>query len=198
MIDDSVSMVEHWPKVCKVFEALSYILKETDKDGLDLYFTISQCCEKGIKQTSRLLQIIEAQKQRKQSTTDITIRLTTILDGYKSKLEKRSLFRGPPKPLSLYIFTNGIWEEEVTAEGPIRNTVQKLQDLRKDRQQIGIQFVSFGDDSVGLRRLRHLDYGLKLPEYVLPSFCTYSRDLHRNVEILLIRNLGMEMSGRCY
>lgn len=157
-------MTEHWPSVCKVFEALSYILKEPDKDGLDLYFTISQNFEKGITKTSKLLQVVEAQKQRRQSTTDINIRLMTILDAYKSKLDKKGLFGRPPKPLSLYIFTNGIWEDKVTAEGPIRNTVQKLQDLRKDRQQIGIQFISFGNDPVGLRRLRYLDDGLNLPE----------------------------------
>lgn len=164
-------MAEHWEEVVRVFEALSYIVKSTDKDGLDLFFTISKSSNKGVSETSRLTQVVEAQKRVSGGAkTDINIRLTQILERYTDNLERKRLLslRGSkPKPLSLYIFTNGIWEKEVNAEKPIVNAVKKLTDLRKDRLQIGIQFISFGNDPKGLARLEHLDKGIDVPTYVL-------------------------------
>ena len=155
-------MVSHWPKVNETFKALSYIVKETDKDGIDLYFTNSDTFYKNIKKTSKLLPIVEGHKQRDNSTTDINFRLTKILDPYKTNLENRRWFRSEPKPLSLYILTDGMWEAECTAVEPIRDAVRKLDDLRRGDTQIGIQFISFGDNPIGLERLVHLDDGLNL------------------------------------
>lgn len=157
-------MAKHWQTVNKVFKALSYIVKEMDKDGLDLYFTISETCEKKAKRTSKLLPIVEARKQHGNSTTDINHRLTKILEEYKNNLDNKKWYQSEIKPLSLYILTDGLWENECTAIEPIRNAVQKLEDLRKDEKQIGIQFISFGHDPIGLQRLHHLDDGLKLPK----------------------------------
>ncbi|KAH7313156.1 hypothetical protein BKA65DRAFT_517427 [Rhexocercosporidium sp. MPI-PUGE-AT-0058] len=159
LVDDSSSMVKHWPDVTKVIEGLSYILKDADKDGLDLYFTISAQSTLQEKHTSSLVRLVERHKQRDpDANTEINFRLNQILDRYKAKLDNNGWWsKKPPKPLSLYILTNGVWEAECKPEIPIKNVVQKLQDLRKDREQIGIQFISFGNDKIGMERLRHLD-----------------------------------------
>lgn len=135
-----------------------------DKDGLDLYFTISNVTQTKVKKTSKLLPIVEVNKQRGNSTTDINFRLTKILNEYTSNLERKRWYQSEPKPLSLYILTDGMWEDECNAIEPIRNAVRTLEDLRKDERQIGIQFISFGNDPAGLRRMEHLDDGLNLPK----------------------------------
>ncbi|KAH6717034.1 hypothetical protein BKA61DRAFT_600947 [Leptodontidium sp. MPI-SDFR-AT-0119] len=149
LVDDSFSMVQHWPNVTKVIEGLSYILKDADKNGLDLYFTISEQSTNEEKHTSSLVRLVERHKQNDpDASTEINFRLNQILDKYKAKLDSNGC---------LYILTNGVWEAECKPEIPIKNVVQKLQDLRKDREQIGIQFISFGNDTVGMERLRRLD-----------------------------------------
>jgi len=153
-------MLEHWPNVCKTFKALTYLVRETGDAKIDLYFTISQRCEKRVRKSKDLLPIVQAMEDEirgKDSTTDINIRLTQILEEYKRNLDNNHWWRSKPKPLSLFIFTDGIWEEEVTASEPIQSAVTKLEDLRKDKRQIGVQFISFGDDPEGLGRLEHLD-----------------------------------------
>ena len=151
-------MVEHWDSVVNLFEGLSYILKDVDKNGLDLFFTISRLHAESEKHTSALVTMVEKRKPTdRNAKTEINFRLTHILDKYKAKLDDNSWWTKKPKPLSLYILTNGIWEDECRPEIPIMNTVRKLEDLRKDREQIGIQFISFGNDPKGLERLRHLD-----------------------------------------
>ncbi|KAL2073991.1 hypothetical protein VTL71DRAFT_7769 [Oculimacula yallundae] len=158
LIDDSYSMVDHWPNVVKLFEGLSYILKDTDRNGLDVYFTISQECALQNKHTKDMVPMVKRRKQRDPTArTEINYRLTKILDEYKAKLDSNKFWKSKPKPLSLYILTNGVWEKECQPEIPIKNVVRKLQDLRKDREQIGIQFISFGNDEIGLERLRYLD-----------------------------------------
>lgn len=158
----------------KVIEGLSYILKDADKNGLDLYFTISEQFTNEEKHTSSLVRLVERHKQNDpDASTEINFRLNQILDKYKAKLDSNGWWpKKPPKPLSLYILTNGVWEAECKPEIPIKNVVQKLQDLRKDREQIGIQFISFGNDIVGMERLRHLDddltRDLNLDQYVSP------------------------------
>lgn len=170
-------MVKHWDNVTNVVEGLSYILKDADKDGLDLYFTIAEQSALEKKHTTLLVRLVEHHRQRdRDARTEINFRLNQILDKYKAKLDRSNSRwpRKPLKPLSLYILTDGIWEAECKPEIPIKNVVQKLSDLRKDREQIGIQFISFGNDPVGMERLRYLDDDLTrdlgLDQYVLISF----------------------------
>jgi len=171
LIDDAISMAPYWDEVVKLLEALSYILKRIDKDGLDLYFTNSDDSLKSIKKTTRMSATVRGHKPtaQKSTTTDINIRLKSILYGYTEKLESRNPLRMTPKPLSLFIITNGVWESNCTAIEPIENAVKTLEALRKHKSQIGIQFISVGTDSIGLNRLRHLDDGLGLNKWVLST-----------------------------
>jgi hypothetical protein len=161
-------MSGHWGEVTDVFEALSYILKYVDPDGLDLSFTVSGESLKNYKVTSTLVQSVRDRKSRLKGTTDMNLKLTTLLENYQAALEKpprevKSLFRRKPvRPLNLYILTDGIWEAKCDAEGPIRRLIKKLADLGKGRIQVGIEFISFGNNIAGLQRMDHLDSGLDL------------------------------------
>jgi len=192
-------MLEHWSNVCKTFKALTYLVRETGEAKIDLHFTISRRCEKKARKSKDLLPIVQAMEDEirsKDSTTDINFRLNEILEDYKRNLDNNHWWRSKPKPLSLFVLTDGIWEDEVTASEPIKNAVAKLEDLRKDKRQIGIQFISFGNDPEGLQRLEHLDDRLNISKWV--STISISKDvLTFTTETLLTLSHTIVMFGKC-
>lgn len=160
-------MASHRKEVEIVFEALSYIVKECDPDGTDLYFTVSGKHRKS-SHTTPLLQLLHNKSYK--GSTDINYRLDQILDNYKAKLEQSSrksfrfIMSMKPKvinPMNIYILTNGDWEENSTGESAIANLVQTLIYHGMDRSQVGIQLISFGNDLIGLKKMRFLANGLK-------------------------------------
>jgi hypothetical protein len=156
-------MAPHWKSLIKVFEALSYILKDVDPNGLDLSFTVSRDSLTKIKKTSQLLQMVKDRSKSLKGTTDMNLKLTAILEEYQAELEKpKSFFRKAILPRNLYILTDGIWEPNCDASGPIKSLVNKLNQLGKGRVQVGIQFISFGENSEAIQRLDNLDSGLGL------------------------------------
>jgi hypothetical protein len=163
LIDDSVTMKPHWKRVTRVFEALSYILKDVDPNGLDLSFTISADTLKKTKRTSKLVEMVKLRSKHLVGTTDMNLKLTEILVTYQTELEKPQGFFGKPiLPRNLYILTDGVWEPNCDAAAPIKNLVNKLNKLDKGRVQVGIQFISFGENTAALERLDILDSGLGL------------------------------------
>jgi hypothetical protein len=158
-------MNKHWDNVVKVFETLSYMVKEVDPDGFDVWFTGPSKPMKNCKNTSGPVQAVEYQK--KQGTTDINLKLEKIFEGYLDDLKKpRTGFLGikskPAKPLSLYVLTDGMWEKNCSPRQLIETFVQQLVDLGKVKGKVGIQFISFGQDAVGLDHMELLDSGLKV------------------------------------
>ncbi|TVY91861.1 Serine/threonine-protein kinase [Lachnellula willkommii] len=184
LIDDSVSMKPHWdktddsPGVVKVFEALSYLVKETDDDGIDLLFTVSGERVSDRKSTTKLVQLVKEREH--QGNTDINLRVNGLFEDYKAEFNKRkNLFSKDlkkVKPLSLYIFTNGVWEEGSDLSEIIRRLVRKLEDVGRTREQVGIEFISFGADPVGLKRMEYLDSELDLSMYAVFLSFAFSLD----------------------
>lgn len=161
VIDDSAGMEPHWKYLISVFEALSYVVKTVDPNGLDLHFTVSDDKYLNRKETAPLIKTVRSQPRR--STTDMNIRLTTLLQAYQNKLsKKKSRFSSEVKPMNLYILTDGVWETETNVEAPIRSLVKTLNEQGMGRLQIGIQFIYFGNNPNALERLEHLDSGLGL------------------------------------
>jgi len=157
-------MAQHWENVAKTFEALSYIVKEVDKNGLDLYFTISPIVKIGEKTTTDMVTIVRNHKRKDEAASDIGHKLTPLLEEYSRKLgEKRASWKSPIKPLSLYILTDGVWEENSSAAEAITNVIRVLEEKKKSSTQIGIQLISFGTNRANLAKLKHLDEGLELP-----------------------------------
>lgn len=155
-------MEPHWEWLIKVVEALTYILKEVDPNGLDLSFTV--CSEKlTTKRTTSLVELVESRSKLLKGSTDMKLRLSGILDTYQTELEKpKTFFRNSVLPMNLYVLTDGIWEPNCDAAGPITNLVNKLNKLHKGRVQVGIQFISFGNNAEAIHRLNILDSGLGL------------------------------------
>lgn len=163
-------MRDHWKEVQELFGVLAYMVKDSDPDGIELYFTISLDKHQE-KHSTKLLEVIR--KKKPKGSSDMKIRLGGILQEYQSKLRGQStqttiwkpLSRGP-KPvrrLNVYVFTDGVWQPECDTEETIKFLVQTLVKLQVVREQVGIQFIRFGDNPEGIRRLNRLDSGLNLP-----------------------------------
>ena len=169
-------MEPHWDNMIDLFAVLAWMIKDADPDGMELYFTVSDGAPIKSRDTTPLVTALRSKSQV--GTTDINLSLTHILDGYKTKLHEQKRHRSrwqiarksskDVRPMNLYVFTDGRWEAPANAATPIRNLVKKLEDLGLQRSQVGIQFISFGSDPEGLRRLAVLDDHLGLSLYVSP------------------------------
>jgi len=164
-------MSPHWNDVIPVFEILAYIVKSADPDGIDLYFTMTDEVYNNKRSTflrksavSKLVSTVEARRTKLRGSSNITWRLDSILEPYITKLRNGHNLRtgGVVRPLNLYILTDGVWEDKVDASGCIKGIVEKLKEFgyRQDSNQIGIQFISYGKDQKGLKRLQDLDDNL--------------------------------------
>ena len=158
-------MKPHWNKLVELFGLLSYMVKKYDKDGLDLHFTSSGQKENN-KKTSRLVNSVE-KRHLSSDKANLKDKLGTLLEEYKMKLQKpRSspkFFRKGTDELrryTIYIFTDGIWQPHCDLEPIIRDMVDCLEKHQLRNAQVGIQFISFGDNPDAIKRLEYLDSGL--------------------------------------
>jgi hypothetical protein len=154
-----------------LFAILSYLTKDADPNGLEVYFTVSDGRATKARNTTPLLASIKTRSQL--GTTNISLGLSYILNDYRSRLHEQKRHRLFPRkvlkdvrPMSLYVLTDGIWEPPADASTPIRSLVKELQELGLQRTQVGIQFIRFGEDPEALERLQALDDKLDLPMYV--------------------------------
>lgn len=135
-------------------------MKHTDKNGIDLYFTSTS----NRFNSSRSTQLKRAaEKQQCAGTSDIKVPLRKVLDRYRSQLGKHpkasKLRMGlPVQPLTIIVFTDGMWREGSDPENLIIDAVDALESTNwAGQQQLGIQFIQFGDDSAATRKLEELD-----------------------------------------
>jgi hypothetical protein len=163
-------MKQHWDEMCPLFEILAYMVKKSDLDGIDLYFTMSDK-KLNNQDTTRLVDIVTERKTHLEGQSDVNIRLDHILGGYNTKLKNQIALRkqGSPyapiqeaKPLSVYVFTNAMWTNHSDPTPAIKMIVDSLVRLEAPKNQVGIQFISFGQDQECLDRLEHLDKHLGL------------------------------------
>lgn len=162
---------ENEPDVTRLLQILGYITKKFDPDGVDLHFTINKDnFNEKCKSTDDMIAALRRCKAG--GTTDFGACLKTHLQSYGQRLvdhqlnrgassKRRSLLGRAPKPLrpvTFYILTDGVWVGgEHYGQTHIENLTRKLKEAGYERDQVGIQFISFGNDEDGLARLRNLD-----------------------------------------
>jgi|SRR2546423_178812 len=161
-------MQKHWSKVISVFYVLAYMVKDSDPDGMDLLYTVSLERQKS-KKPDRLRQHLNAKACG--GRTDITLRLSIILHEYATALQEQAtprrflgsfLKKKEVRPMSLYIFTDAVWQPRCNAAAPIKLLIKKLDELGLPDHQVGIQFIRFGQNQESIDRLEYLDSGLEL------------------------------------
>ena len=163
-MDDSLSMKDHWGDVISLFSVFAYFAKRLNENGLAMSFTVATN-KKTFKNTSPAISQLRSIEQS--TFSNINLRLGQILMKYQSDLEhqkgRKGFFRSrakPVQPLSLYIFTDAAWQG-CDAVPPIEAMIEKQIELALPKEQVGIQFVRFGNDPTGIERLKYLDSGLR-------------------------------------
>jgi tetratricopeptide (TPR) repeat protein len=164
IIDNSISMRKHWDEAQKLIPTLAYIAKQVDVDGIEVYFTNSQA--KKIRKSATDLErlIIETVPH---GDEDVGSVLQSVLHEFESGLKSESLTLTRPKSSrggrgAIYIFTDA----HLLRKDDIGSTIEQFAETCKQfgvkRQQVGIQFISFGNDPESLAKLRHIDNNLGL------------------------------------
>lgn len=154
-------MAFHWDKVRDLFEVLSYMLKSKDPNGLDLMFTVSDGQIYNSSRTTPLCDIVASKHPH--GLSNIASGLNKILYSYSQSFGSQGGYSSEMvRPLNVYILTDGVWQPQCDAKPPIQFIVKKLEEHMSPEDQIGLQFISFGDNREGLLRLQYLDSGLGL------------------------------------
>ncbi|KAI9150717.1 Mitogen-activated protein kinase kinase [Paramyrothecium foliicola] len=138
LIDNSSSMQSHKVEVLRFVRSLSYLVKELDPDGLQVLRTSNPQRKETCRTATRAFEVVER----------------TFLEG-----------RSGSKPTTIIIFTDGVWNPSVDGlcgvDGPIEQCIQTMKHHAVDRPYVSLQFLRFGTQSIGERRLRSLDDDLK-------------------------------------
>jgi hypothetical protein len=174
-VDDALSMKGYWSDVVKLFQALSYLTKTVDDDGvIELHFTVSPFTYKSSK-SSLLLSKVEERYEQLSVTSNPETACDKILSAWKQKMNPGKLrglvSRSGPSmpPVTLYILTDGVWEDRSNLDGFVKDVVRFMDQNSMSRKHIGIQFIQFGQDERGTTRLEHLDTGLKFTKDIVDT-----------------------------
>lgn len=155
LVDDSTSMYACRSELCPLFRLLAFLVEEDDPDGVELLYANSRQRMRN-ENSAELADHVD--NARWNGHTNLENRLTDILEEYGAKISAR---RNRPTdvalPLSIYVLTDGVWEGGGNPEVPMMDLVQTLKELDLPREQIGIQFIGFGENAEGLERMRLLD-----------------------------------------
>lgn len=158
-------MKDYWPEVVSLVRLLAYLVQLSDPDGIDIYYTITRETVKS-KNSTDLIKLLS--KTTLEGTSNIGLSLNNILGGYKRQLNSRygagttAILSEDMKPPSLYVLTDGVWQDDCDAKTPILDLVKVLLRLERPKGQVGIQFIRFGHDAVGIQRLKELDDGINI------------------------------------
>lgn len=167
-------MRNHWREVQNLFGLLAYMVKDSDPDGIELYFTISSNKYKS-KHTKQLVKALG--NKTYEGNSNIRSSLKNIVQQYKDGLKepitptpsrwnlvgRSTAIAGPVRDQNVYVFTDGVWQPDCDPTEIIESLVASLKEHKVLKEQFGIQFISFGTDQEGLAMLERLDSKLNLP-----------------------------------
>ena len=167
-------MSTHRNEVKMVLELLWAMVARHDPDGAELYITTDM---KALKPKTDYRMLQELDKRPAKDAPDMSHCFAQIIEKYQNQFGTRNITsklrhwkatpaKGPRK-LSLYVLTDAVWQMRTDLRQVIRTLVDHLIQHKLTNKQIGIQFIRFGNDDRGIKRLEQLDWGLGLDLYVL-------------------------------
>lgn len=166
-------MAPHWPGMQSLFALLIYLIKKKklDPNGSELRFIMSEE-HKEAKDTKDLVQMVGRIGRNLRGESNFAKRLDDIWDNYKRRLESKWK---QPRPISLYVLTDGKWQpgngqRDMVARA-IKRMVGHLEAIGAKDKIVGIQFIRFGNDEIGIERLRWLDADLKKDRQLARDIC---------------------------
>lgn len=147
LISNFSSMRPYIDKVIKTASVISYVTKEADKDGMDLYFASDT---------------VNAKKCASSTDVESEVKKMKIVDG-TCDMQNCLLNVLEPvlvpnmRPTSIYVFTDAIWEPENSLDAIIRMCIEHLVKTKERPSTLMLQFIQFGEDEHGTKLLHHLD-----------------------------------------
>ena len=158
-------MREHWDELCHLFEILCYLVEKPYGHRIDVYFTPNRKIFNNIS-VSSLVELCQMRKIFLRGLADVAAPLEHILEEYcrdlKDEVESKKRWYPKVPPLSIYVLTNALWRKNSDPEAAIKNAVDSLTTLAYPPSQVGIQFISFGENPDTFKRLENYDSGLGL------------------------------------
>lgn len=161
-------MKKYKGNVERVISLLAYMVKKSDKDGLDIFFT-QTVTKVNSPKSSKISTSIH--QEPFVGVSDMRGRLQNILQAHVNKFgtlyqpPKPLLGRQPPpqpqRALSFYILTDAKWQP-TDVGGLIKDLVQSMIAKRCPKEHVAIQFIRFGEDQASIDKLDELDHGLGL------------------------------------
>jgi hypothetical protein len=148
-------MHEHKKKAMKTARVISYVAKEADNDGMEVYAASRTAQGPIICKTSSDVESAIG----KFKTVEGTCNLRKCLEDILKRVLKEHNF----KPTSIYIFTDGIWEPgDDQVKAVIRKAIKFLIKHQLPSSALMFQFVQFGSDPEGELRMKKLDDDCKV------------------------------------
>ena len=148
-------MKEHKHKATIAARVLSYYIKKADPNQIELSFASDPSSHKSTK--SRSIEDAVANHDFVEGTCNMGHCLTDFLQPIYDTFPRKS----DRKPVSIYILTDGVWQpDNPGVDKVIVRTVEKLKREGLSQYWVMFQFLSFGNNRTGRRRLRYLDDGI--------------------------------------
>ncbi|KAF5589677.1 serine threonine kinase [Fusarium pseudoanthophilum] len=150
IIDNFTSMQPHMEKVKKAARVISYVTKLADHNGMEVFAASEttmtpKICKHSI-QVERAIGNFKAVRG--------TCRMRKCLDDILNRI----LIERPFKPTSIYIFTDGVWEQgDDQVEFAVNRATQFLIKHGLPSSSIMFQFIQFGHNAEGAARMKRLD-----------------------------------------
>ncbi|KAK4231946.1 kinase-like domain-containing protein [Podospora fimiseda] len=173
--DNSKSLLEninHQNELLEAVEALTYLVKDYDETGVELYITSNpDKKKKAPKGESReLVKFLKNNLRSSTEKTSMELSLNKILEKAKvlqrppdARTRLTELLLGPRNHtnVSIYILTNAMWSDEHNGNPAvaqtIRNLVKQMDKNGRPRTSVMVQFIRIGNNPDGIRRLKYLD-----------------------------------------
>jgi hypothetical protein len=198
-------MLQYRPEIRTLVEILSYMIKDADPEGMEIYFTNSGHYVKS-RHTTKLLKSID--KEEFKGSGGIIPSLQRILARSRSDLSRHTRSssplinnKTPRRPLNVYVLSNGQWNDGDDVEASIRQFSHKItESYPRGSSHVGIQFIKFGADPAGQALFNRLDDGLYFhPSVHLPLLKSKLDHTDTSTtEISLTRHHLQGMFGKCY
>jgi hypothetical protein len=158
-IDTSESMAEHRDQVTETLRVYAYMAKLIDTNGIDAGFS-NQAKPRPFGTTTALL---KALKKQRWNSAVFENSFGTFINSVIKNLPSRFQVPGlEAKQQSIFVLTDGRWgTDEIGAcgvETPVLRLIKAMKDKNLDRTHVAIQFIRFGADEQGMRRLDLLDH----------------------------------------
>ncbi|KAG7418003.1 Dual specificity mitogen-activated protein kinase kinase 2 [Fusarium oxysporum f. sp. rapae] len=163
IIDDSVTMRNREREVLRAMEVLVWLVRKIDQNGPEIRFASKPDIKYPIERRPRFLLKMDKfiNPVRKWFRGNDAETFCNMKHSFNRIFADANMV-DPKRPTSVIILTDGIWEgggptEEKGVEACITNVIKRMEEKGLGDTAFTFQFLSFGNDPDGLRRLIYLD-----------------------------------------